>query len=109
MSLGKAAMILETLPDIEALLGREQCDDLLRLAVDHAEQSRAAIAAALAAGDGPAARAETHRLRGAVAPFGVPELADLLRRSESGETLPEGAVDAGVDAFVAACRGALAN
>lgn len=100
-------MILETLPDIEALLGREQRDALLRLAVVHAEDARTAIARALATGDGARARSETHRLRGAVGPFGVPALADLLRRSESGDRVPPSKVDAGIDAFVAACRAAL--
>lgn len=100
-------MILDALPDLEALLGREQRDTLLRLAVTHGERSRGVLADALAVGDLARMKAEAHALRGAVAPFGAAGLQALLRRVESGATEAAAAVDAEVAAFVLACRAAL--
>lgn len=100
-------MILNALPDLDALLGREKRDALLRLGVAHGEQGRAALAAALAAGDRARVAAEAHRLRGAVAPFGAEALVALLKRVEFGEAVAADEVDAGMAAFVDACRAAL--
>lgn len=100
-------MTLEALADIEALMGREGRDRLLHLGIDHGERARAAIAAAVRAGDAGTAKQEAHGLRGAIAPFGAPALADLLQRFEAGETDLAGAVDAAVADFVGACRAAL--
>lgn len=99
-------MTLDLLDDLESLLGREQRDQLLRLATEHAERARAAIGQALATGDRARAKAEAHGLRGAVGPFGVPDLADLLQRLESGEAVSADAVAAGIADFVAACEAA---
>lgn len=101
-------MILPALADLEALLGVEQCRTLLRLGVTHGEQGRAALADAWTAGDDARLRAEAHALRGAVAPFGVADLAALLARVEAGNPVAPGEVDAAMAAFVAACRAALA-
>lgn len=102
-----ADTILTALPDLEALLGRAQRDQLLRMGVIHGERVRTAIADGLAAGDDARVRTEAHRFRGAVAPFGAAALADLLRRVEGGEGVPGTEVDAAVADFVAACRAAL--
>lgn len=100
-------MTVDLLDDLESLLGREQRDQLLRLATEHAERARAAIGQALTAGDHAGAKAQAHGLRGAVGPFGVPVLADLLQRLESGEPVSADAVDAGIADFTAACQAAL--
>lgn len=101
-------MILDQLDQLDALLGRTARDRLLALGVTHGEQGRAALAAAFSADDGAGVRAEAHRLRGAVAPFGVPALVAMLERVETVGDVPAGEIDAGVAAFIQACRAALA-
>lgn len=88
--------------DLDQLLGREQRDVLLHMAIDHVERSLAVIATAGQA----TARGEAHALRGAVAPLGADVLAALLARVEAGEAGLLGALSGAATAFIAACRAA---
>lgn len=101
------AMMLDALPDLTSLLGRDQVRVLLQLGVAHGERGRLALLDAAAADDAARVRAEAHSLRGAVAPFGVASLAALLKRVEEGDA-PVVEADAALIEFVAACRAALA-
>ncbi len=103
--IGRAPMNSDRLADLDALLGREQRDRLLRMAIDHAERSLAVIENA----DPAVARAEAHGLRGAVAPLGADVLAAALRDLELGGVAPGLELRAEVERFVAACRAALAG
>ncbi|HEU0045676.1 hypothetical protein [Sphingomonas sp.] len=99
-------MVLDALPDLEALLGREQRDMLLRLGVTHGERARVAIAEAFVRGDVRGVKSEAHALRGAVAPFGVGDLVASLAKAEKGDMVAR-EVDAAIASFVAGCRAAL--
>ena len=93
----------ETLAEVEALLGRDGRDRLLRLAIEHARTGAAAIDAAA---DTATVRREAHALRGAVASIGAQVLAAVLAEIErDGHTTP--ALAPVVDATVSAARAAL--
>lgn len=102
------AIDAERLTDVEALLGREGRDTLLRLAIESARAGAAAIGAATAAGDTATVRREAHALRGAVAGVGATELADLLARIEHGGGGLD-ALDAAVARLVVAAEAVLAG
>ena len=100
-------MILDQLDSLETLLGRAGRDRLLALGVLHGEEGRIALARAFASGNTAQVRAQAHRLRGAVAPFGAAALVALLLRVETAGDVPAGEIDEALAALVEACRRAL--
>ena len=104
-----ADMILDQLGQLDALLGRARRDVLLGMGVTYGEGARATLAAALAAEDRTRVRLEAHRLRGAVAPFGVQSLVALLQQLETTGAVGAAEIDAALAEFVDACRAALAS